>query len=74
MSQSITIIDIDVDSPVTYVTFQYNVDNRIITIGDNLDNTYTVHYPNNVSVITDAAALAPLFQTHPELLTALAVR
>lgn len=65
-----TILDIDADSPVTYVTFrtQYGA---ILTIGNNNDNTFTVFYPNEDSEIVRAAELAGTFVDYPNVRAAL---
>jgi hypothetical protein len=72
-ANTITIIDIDTDSPTTVVLFKVNTPQHHETvIINNNDDTFTV-YPlnsNNCTIFT-ADQLAKLFTDYPTLRTAL---
>lgn len=72
-ANTITIIDIDTDSPTTYVTFKINTPQHHETvIINNNDDTFTV-YPLNSDnwTIFTADQLSKLFTDYPTLRTAL---
>ena len=67
------IINIDNDSPVTYVTFKIDTPHHhVTTIGDNNDGTYTILLnDSNDWQIVPAEYLAKLFSEYPALVAAL---
>jgi hypothetical protein len=69
-----TIINIDNDSPITYVTFTTTYSDKILTIANNNDNTFTItyNYDHDTSITFTADQLANAFGVYPNVYAALA--